>query len=261
VEYRLLRMSLSILNKMKFLALVACFLGLSFSSIGKEKTLNDTLFQIGDKLINRTILFGYNDSCFLSESYSSLDSIVVFLEKNENLCIEVGVHTDSRFSDVYSTCLSCIRSKVIKSYLVSKGINANRITSKGYNAEQLIISDLEIKKFWSGEKEEKAHQVNRRTEFKVTCVNFEVADIDVNNLDKIIGQYIEKNRDHFPTVGGYPVSYMKAEVKRDTRGFTRVNIGHNTESRFVTDQVIFIDSLTQEIYEFDAVNDSLILWK
>jgi outer membrane protein OmpA-like peptidoglycan-associated protein len=147
-------------------------LGLSISSIGKEKTHNDTLFQIGDKLINRTILFGYNDSCFLSESYSSLDSIVVFLEKNENLCIEVGVHTDSRFSDVYSTCLSCIRSKVIKSYLVSKGINANRITSKGYNAEQLIISDLEIKKLKTEAEKEKAHRLNRRLEFTITCVDF-----------------------------------------------------------------------------------------
>jgi hypothetical protein len=234
-------------------------LSLSSSYFGKEITPSDSIFQIGDKLINRNILFGYNDSCFLPESYSSLDSILVFLEKNKNLCIEVGVHTDSRFSGVYSTCLSCIRSRVINSYLVSKGINANRITSKGYNDDQLIISDAEIKKLKTDAEKEEAHRLNRRLEFKITCVDFEVAD--VRSLDKIIGQYLEKNKDRFTSMGGYPVSYMKDRTIREARDFTRVNIGRNTDSRFVTEQVIFIDSLTQEIYEFDASKDSLILWQ
>src|SRR5690606_30199046 len=45
------------------------------------------------------------------------------------------------------------------------------------------------------------------------------------------------------------------------RNYALVKIGHSFESRYVTDQWIFVDSLTKEIYEYDLANDSLILWE
>jgi len=52
-------------------------------------------------------------------------------------------------------------------FLVSNGIDANRLSYKGYGSSQTIISDIEIEKMQSDEEKEKAHQKNRRTVYKI----------------------------------------------------------------------------------------------
>lgn len=79
--------------------------------------------------------------------------------------------------------------------------------------------------------------------------------------DDYIIKYLENNKDRLTEVDGYPVTYIKETTERNQRNYAMVRIGHNFESRYVTDQWIFVDSLTKEIYEYDLVNDSLILWK
>ena len=55
-------------------------------------------------------------------------------------------------------------------------------------------------------------------------------------------------------------------VNKDTTKYFVFQIGHdvtdkgNTNKRFVTDQWIYVDSLTKKLYEYDLVNDSLIRW-
>jgi hypothetical protein len=79
--------------------------------------------------------------------------------------------------------------------------------------------------------------------------------------DKYIIKYLEGNKDRLKEVDGYPVAYMKQRTERNDRNYAMAKIGHSFEDRYVTEQLIFVDSLTKEIYEYDSVNDSLILWK
>ena len=79
--------------------------------------------------------------------------------------------------------------------------------------------------------------------------------------DEYIIKYLEVNKHNLTEVEGYPVTYIKETTERNERNYAMVKIGHSFEHRYVTDQLIFIDSLTKEIYEFDLAKDSLILWK
>jgi len=93
----------------------------------------------------------------------------------------------------------------------------------------------------------------------------------VENIDTIhevalwaneyIIKYLESNKDRLTEVDGRPVTYIKDTTERNERNYAMVKIGHSFEHRYVTDQWIFVDSLTKEIYEYDLPNDSLILWK
>jgi len=154
----------------------------SVISFGQTVSLNGTVFKIGDKLPVRPILFHFAESSLLAESYPYLDSVAYYLLQNNNLALEVGVHTDSRGSDKYSTCLSCNRAKAIVNYLISKGIQSDRLLSKGYNATEPLVSDEKIKKLKTKEEIEKAHQINRRTEFKIIRTDYVEGMINLTNL-------------------------------------------------------------------------------
>jgi len=168
-----------------FLIILTVAFASNIFAVGQTISLSDTIFKIGDKLPVRPIFFDFNKSSILTESYPYLDSIAHFLVKNKTLCIEVGVHTDTRWSDKYSTCLSCNRAKAIVNYLISKGIQPDRLHSNGYNDKEPLISDEEINKLKTIEEKEKAHQINRRTEFKIISTDYVSKAIDLDNLNEV----------------------------------------------------------------------------
>ena len=55
--------------------------------------------------------------------------------------VEVAGHTDSRTSDAYNQALSQRRAKVVFDYLVAHGIDASRMTWKGYGESQPIATN------------------------------------------------------------------------------------------------------------------------
>ena len=85
--------------------------------------------------------------------------------------LELSSHTDDRASVDYNQDLSQRRAESAVSYILSKGIDQNRISAKGYGESQLLIQNA---------KTEDEHQVNRRTEFKVTSYEF----IDSSNSEE-----------------------------------------------------------------------------
>jgi outer membrane protein OmpA-like peptidoglycan-associated protein len=91
-----------------------------------------------------------------------LDSLVQIMQDNPDIYIELGSHTDSRADDEYNLNLSRRRAQSAVRYIISKGIDPNRITAKGYGETQLLIKNA---------KTEEEHQKNRRTEFKVLRYN------------------------------------------------------------------------------------------
>jgi len=91
-----------------------------------------------------------------------LDKIATILSENDALEIEVSSYTDSRGSSAYNIQLSNRRAKSTVDYLVSQGIDRNRIKSKGYGESRMInkcVNGVECS--------EEAHAKNRRTEFVI----------------------------------------------------------------------------------------------
>ncbi len=120
--------------------------------------LTDTTFKEGDVLITHAIIFDYDKATFRPESMPFLDSLVRFLSSRQDLEVEISNHTDERWSDKYSLCLSCKRAQAIFEYLVENGIDPKRLVPKGYNDHQPLIV---------GAKTEEEHSMNRRSEIRI----------------------------------------------------------------------------------------------
>lgn len=130
--------------------------------------LTSKQFNRGDVyVLNPHDLFGLAQWKIKPESYAQLDSITLFLVKNDSLFIEIGVHSDSRGSDHFSMSLEGHRAESIANYLIEKGVDSNRLSAKGYGDYNLLISDSEIEKMETNLAKEEAHAVNRRVEFKI----------------------------------------------------------------------------------------------
>ncbi|MBI2259080.1 MAG: PD40 domain-containing protein [Flavobacteriia bacterium] len=118
-------------------------------------------------VVLNNVFFDLNKASLRPESFIELNKLKEFLLQNSTVKIEVSGHTDTRGEEKENLLLSENRAKSVLDYLVSQGIPSNRITSKGYGESQPVIKDVEISKLSSEKEKEKAHQKNRRTEYKV----------------------------------------------------------------------------------------------
>ena len=105
----------------------------------------------------RNVLFAQAKSELLPESYDELDLVVSFLKTNPNVRIELAGHTDNRGVHEDNVRLSQQRVNTVKAYLVSKGIEAKRITGRGYGGSHPIASN----------DTEETRKMNRRVEFTI----------------------------------------------------------------------------------------------
>ncbi len=100
-----------------------------------------------------------------SDAAVELNKLVKLLDENPNIVIELSSHTDSRSSDAYNQSLSQKRAESAVKYIVSNGVDKDRISAKGYGESKLV------NKCGNGiQCSEEEHQQNRRTEFKVTKI-------------------------------------------------------------------------------------------
>jgi len=86
------------------------------------------------------IYFDFDKATIKKESEVTLDKVVAIMEKYPSLEIEIGSHADARGSDKYNMALSERRAASTLEYLVSKGIERSRLTSKGYG-ESMPLND------------------------------------------------------------------------------------------------------------------------
>jgi OmpA-OmpF porin, OOP family len=83
-----------------------------------------------------------NDSAKLNpESYAILDNAVATLKEWGDLKVEVAGYTDSVSTDAYNIELSNRRANAVRDYLISKGIDAARLTAKGYGKANPIADN------------------------------------------------------------------------------------------------------------------------
>jgi outer membrane protein OmpA-like peptidoglycan-associated protein len=126
---------------------------------------------IGTDLANlvdlRPIYYDYRKWNIRQDAATELNKIVKVMLENPNMVIELGSHTDSRGDNSSNASLSDKRAKSAVDYIISKGIAKNRISAKGYGESKLLIADSAIQKMRANEEKERAHEKNRRTEFRV----------------------------------------------------------------------------------------------
>lgn len=90
------------------------------------------------------------------------DRLLNLLQERPNIRIQLNAHTDSRGSAASNQDLSERRAKSVADYLVSRGINRQRLVTRGYGESQLTNRCADGVNCSEAE-----HRVNRRTEFRV----------------------------------------------------------------------------------------------
>ena len=90
--------------------------------------------------------------------YAVLDKVATILLENPSLHLILDGHADSLGSAEYNYWLSASRAAAIKSYLVSRGINAERIRIHSHGKDRPLTLDMSAK----------ARRINRRVEFTFT---------------------------------------------------------------------------------------------
>jgi outer membrane protein OmpA-like peptidoglycan-associated protein len=95
-------------------------------------------------IILKNILFASASDELLASSYPELDRLAAELTKMNTLRIEVSGHTDDRGSEHINQILSESRAKAVVEYLISKGIESNRLEYKGLGESKPIsLNDSE----------------------------------------------------------------------------------------------------------------------
>ncbi len=120
------------------------------------------LWYLGNYFI-LPMYFNLDNSEIREDAKPILNDLLKTMNNYPNLAFEVGVHADERYPNELSTCLSCKRAESIQNYLLENGIDPRRVTAKGYNDSKPALRNAKI---------EKQHQMNRRTEIRVTSVDF-----------------------------------------------------------------------------------------
>ncbi|MDP4267189.1 MAG: OmpA family protein [Bacteroidota bacterium] len=88
------------------------------------------------------------------ESYKALKELVDAMKLKKTLVIEIGGHTDNTGNSEKNLRLSEERAKVVRDYLIKHGIDAKRVSAKGYGDTKPIASN----------DTEEGRKKNRRTE-------------------------------------------------------------------------------------------------
>ena len=113
--------------------------------------------KVGKKVVLNNILFESGKSVLTASSYKEADRLLEILRDNPQMKIEISGHTDKTGSEQLNLSLSGQRSKAVVDYLIQKGIEASRLTNKGYGSSQPI----DVNSTPAGRAK------NRRVEFKI----------------------------------------------------------------------------------------------
>ena len=139
------------------------------------KDLLLTKYEVGAKWKLNNIRYDFDKYFIRADARPTLDSVVDILNKYP-INVELGSHTDCRGSFAYNVVLAENRAKAAVAYIVKKGIDPKRITAKGYGEYQLLNKCAD-----GVPCSEAAHQINRRTEIKVT--DLKTTKVDPNKID------------------------------------------------------------------------------
>ena len=113
------------------------------------------------KLKTEMIFFSFDKSNIRPDAAKELDKLVSVMKEYPNMVIKIESHTDSRGAKVYNEYLSDNRAKATRDYIISQGIDANRIESAIGYGESRLINECD----GTVRCKETDHLLNRRSEF------------------------------------------------------------------------------------------------
>jgi peptidoglycan-associated lipoprotein len=157
----------------------------------KDLTRNFVMKPIPKKpVVLPDILYDLDKYDLKPQFQDSLQGLISTLDANENIVIELASHTDTRGSDELNDILSQRRAQSVVDYVISRGIDPDRLVAKGYGKRVprvlskditkdgflfkagTVITDSLINTFPTTQQKEAAHSLNRRTEFSILRNDF-----------------------------------------------------------------------------------------
>lgn len=145
---------------------------------------------INKPVVLENIFFDFDKATLRPESKEALDGLIDLLKLNPNVTIELSAHTDRKGTDEYNDNLSQRRAETVVDYLIKGGIEEDRLEAKGYGKRQpKTVTKSIVKKYGflkegdtltenfileelPEEHREFADEVNRRIEFKVLSITY-----------------------------------------------------------------------------------------
>jgi outer membrane protein OmpA-like peptidoglycan-associated protein len=126
-----------------------------------NKTIDVNKISSGECFRINELYYMSDSTSFTPNSIRALDELADFLRKNSNTQVEIGGHTSGLPAHAYCDKLSLQRAENVVKYLISKGVNANQLSAKGYG-KRAPVSDNTT---------EYGRRMNQRVEVKILKAN------------------------------------------------------------------------------------------
>ncbi len=136
----------------------------TYFDIADTSTYSETIYDValkpveaGSDVVLSNIFFNTGSAEIRKESEQTLNSLVEILKNYPSLTVEISGHTDNEGDDTSNLLLSENRAKNVVNYLVSKGIDKNRLTYRGFGELRPLVENTSA-----------ANKMkNRRIEFRI----------------------------------------------------------------------------------------------
>lgn len=142
----------------------------SSKGIGKDPEEPTRTFELEivlDKIFKNqevrldNIYYDYDKAVIRTDAQPTLKALATTLRQNPLIRIQLSSHTDCRGNPNYNEQLSQRRAQAAVDYLISLGIESDRLTAKGYGESAVAVDCICTRCT------EEEHQANRRTTFKI----------------------------------------------------------------------------------------------
>lgn len=107
-------------------------------------------------MAGKSIDFEIGSAALAPKGMKLLDVLVPIIQSDKSLRLEIGGHTDNYGDPRFNQMVSQARAVAVAQYLISKGVDSRRLTSKGYGDTKPIASN----------KTRAGRQQNRRVTFQ-----------------------------------------------------------------------------------------------
>jgi len=107
--------------------------GVGNTGAGAPGSQQEFLVTVGDR-----VFFQTDSSSLTNEAMATLDKQAAWLNQYQNYRIMIEGHADERGTREYNIALGARRASVVVNYLVSRGVNGQRITSQSFGKERPV---------------------------------------------------------------------------------------------------------------------------
>lgn len=158
-----------------------------------QHVLQFPLPSVSVPVLVRNVFYEFDKADLTEDSREALDRLANMLKENPNVTIELSAHCDYRGNDAYNERLSQRRAESVVRYLTEHGIQADRLTAKGYGENMPKVVNRKLTETYtflhendtltvpyilklSPEQQEICNALNRRTEFRVLRTTYGLFD-------------------------------------------------------------------------------------